>query len=268
MSPIPILAARAVLVWCLLICCGCSNMKTTNTARSSTEQMLVSNAVDQALDKIDFRPFSGHAVYLEEKYVDCVDKAYVIGSIRHRLLQVGSRLVDKVDDAEVVVEPRSGSVGTTNSETYVGIPEITLPGMLTLPEVRVATRSQQVGVAKIGVAAYDRKSRSALGVGGMTLARSDDSNLSIFGVGPFQSGSIRNEITRSTSGGAGITRTQLPVQVAFQAPVPEAIVETPTPSPPPIPPATQTVEYTEEPAAAAPAAPTEGSESDAPGWAQ
>ena len=102
----------------------------------------------------------------------------------------------------------------------------------------------------------------------MTLARSDDSNLSIFGVGPFQSGSIRNEITRSTSGGAGITRTQLPVQVAFQAPVPEAIVETPTPSPPPIPPATQTVEYTEEPAAAAPAAPTEGSESDAPGWAQ
>lgn len=266
MSPVLGLAVRALLVSWVLIVCGCTTMKTTNTARSSTEQMLVSNAVDQALDKIDFRPFSGHTVFLEEKYVDCVDKAYVIGSIRHRLLQVGAQLVDKADDAAVVVEPRSGSVGTTNSETYVGVPEITLPGMLTLPEIRVATRSQQVGVAKLGVAAFDRKTRTALGVGGTTLAKSDDSNLSIFGVGPFQSGSIRNEITRSTSGPAGITRTQLPVQVAFQAPAPEAVVE--TPSPPPVPPATQTVEYTEEAVPAATEARAEGSESDAPGWAQ
>jgi hypothetical protein len=267
MSPSPGFSARAGLVLFLLVCCGCTSLKTTNTARSSTEQMLVSNAVDQALDKIDFSPLSGHAVFLDEKYVDCIDKAYVIGSIRHRLLQVGSRLTDKVDDAELVVEPRSGTIGTANSETYVGIPEITLPGMLTLPEVRVATRSQQIGVAKIGIAAYDRKTRTALGVGGVTLAKSDDSNLSIFGVGPFQSGSIRNEITRSTTGNAGITRTRLPVQVALQAPAPEAIVETPV-SPPPVPAATQTVEYTEEPDAAAPAAPAEGAESDAPGWAQ
>lgn len=264
MSACHVLAARAGFVWCLLFCCGCSTLKTTNTARSSTEQMLVSNAVDQALDKIDFRSFNGHTVFLEEKYVDCVDKAYVIGSIRHRLLQVGSRLVDKVDDAEVVVEPRSGSVGTTNSETYVGIPEITLPGMLTLPEVRIATRSQQVGVAKIGIAAYDRKTRNALGVGGLTLAKSDDSNLSVFGIGPFQSGTVRNEIIRSTSGSAGITRTQLPVQVAFQAPVPEAIVEKPAPQP--IPPATQSVNYTEE--AAEPASSADGSDTEAPGWAQ
>ena len=140
----------------LVASCGCTSLKTTNTARSSTEQMLVSNAVDQALDKVDFRPFAGHAVFLEEKYVDCVDKAYVIASVRHRLLRVGASLVDKVDDAHVVVEPRAGSVGTTNSEAYLGIPEITLPGMLTLPEVRFLTRSQQVGVAKLGVT--DRKS--------------------------------------------------------------------------------------------------------------
>ncbi len=265
MSPVLGFAVRALLVSCVLIVCGCTTMKTTNTARSSTEQMLVSNAVDQALDKIVSSVLGAHCL-LEEKYVDCVDKAYVIGSFRHRLLQVGAQLVDKADDAAVVVEPRSGTVGTTNNETYVGIPEITLPGMLTLPEIRVATRSQQVGVAKLGVAAFDRKTRTALGVGGTTLAKSDDSNLSIFGVGPFQSGSIRNEITRSTSGPAGITRTQLPVQVAFQVPAPEAVVE--TPSPPPVPPATQTVEYTEEAVPAATEAPAEGSESDAPGWAQ
>lgn len=255
-------AARAWLVLCLLVC-GCTNMKTTNTARSSTEQLLVSNAVDQSLDKIDFRAFAGHSVFLEEKYVDCVDKAYVIGSIRHRLLQVGARVVDKAEDCELVVEPRSGSVGTTNSETFVGIPEITLPGMLTLPEIRVATRSQQVGVAKIGVLAYDRKTRQALGVGGVTLAKSDDTNLSVFGIGPFQSGTIRNEITRSTSGGAAITRTQIPVQVAFQSPAPQAVVEVPAEPVAPAPHGTQTVEFTDE----QPSGSSDAAQSDAPGWA-
>ena len=245
----------------LVASCGCTSLKTTNTARSSTEQMLVSNAVDQALDKVDFRPFAGHAVFLEEKYVDCVDKAYVIASVRHRLLRVGASLVDKVDDAQVVVEPRAGSVGTTNSEAYLGIPEITLPGMLTLPEVRFLTRSQQVGVAKIGVAAYDAKTRTALGEGGMTLAQSDDSNLSVLGIGPFQSGTIRNEITRSTTGRAAIFRPQLPVQVAFHSPA--SLV------PPADPGVANKVEYTSAevlPDHKAPA--METADSDAPSWAQ
>ncbi len=219
MSSVPhFMAARCAILMAMVASCGCTSLKTTNTARSSTEQMLVSNAVDQALDKVDFRPFAGHAVFLDEKYVDCVDKAYVIASVRHRLLRAGASLVDKVDDAQVVVEPRAGSVGTTNSESYLGIPEITLPGMLALPEVRLLTRSQQVGVAKLGVMAYDAKARTALGEGGMTVARSDDTNLSVLGVGPFQSGTIRNELTRSTTGRADISQPQLPVQVAFHSP--------------------------------------------------
>ena len=48
---------------------GCSATKTTNTSRSAVEQLLVSNAVDQSLNKVDFSPFSGHTVYLEDKYV-------------------------------------------------------------------------------------------------------------------------------------------------------------------------------------------------------
>jgi len=258
------MAIRTLALLVVLISCGCTNMKTTNTARTSTEQMLVSNAVDQALDKIDFRAFSGHAVFLDEKYVDCVDKAYLVGSIRHRLLHVGCRLVDKAEDAEIVMEPRSGSVGTTNSETYIGIPELTLPGLLAVPEVRVATKSRQIGVAKIGIAAYDSKTRTSLGAGGTTLAESDDTNFSFFGVGPFQSGTIRNEVTRSTSGNAGITRTQIPVQVAFHSPAPAALPETPA--------ATGTkVEYTSveaEPAAETPAAAPDDEQSNAPSWAQ
>jgi len=263
MSPDPFfVTARTLIVLAVMVSCGCTNLRSTNTARSSTEQMLVSNAVDQSLDKIDFRPFAGHSVFLEEKYIDCVDKAYVVGSIRHRLLHVGCRLVDKLDDAQIVLEPRSGSVGTTNSESYIGIPEITLPGMLTLPEVRMASRSQQVGVAKIGIAAYDAKTRMTLGEGGMSLAKSDDTNVSVFGVGPFQSGTLQNEVTRSTSGNAGITRGRIPVHVAFNSPPPAASPEAPAQ-------AEAKIQYTsvEEPPAeeaAEAAVPAEGP----PSWAQ
>ena len=263
MSTAPLFTAvRTFTVLMVMASCGCTSMKTTNTARSSTEQMLVSNAVDQSLDKVDFRPFEGHSVFLDEKYIDCVDKAYVVGSIRHRLLRVGCKLVDKVEDAQIVMEPRSGSVGTTNSETYLGIPEITLPGMLTLPEVRLATRSQQVGVAKIGIAAYDAKTRTTLGDGGTSLAKSDDTNVSVFGIGPFQSGTIRREVTRSTSGDAAIYQPLLPVQVAFQTPEPQPLPETPAAAAPKI-------QFTSAESTPAEEAPVQeaAAESDAPGWA-
>ena len=270
MSTAPIYAAaRFVAALVLVVSWGCTSMKTTNTARTSTEQLLISNAVDQSLDKIDFRPFAGHAVFLDEKYVDCVDKAYVLASLRHRLLHVGSKLVDKADEAEIVLEPRAGTVGTTNSDTYLGIPEITLPGMMTLPEIRLATRNRQVGVAKIGVVAYDPKTRTTLGEGGTTLATSDDVNLSVFGIGPFQSGTIRNEVTRSTSGSASFSRGHIPNQVAFNAPAPRL---NPVPAAIPQLPASK-VEYTsvdesasDEPPAQI-AAP-EAAGSDAPSWAK
>lgn len=271
MSPVYSLSAiRTCLVLMSLISCGCSSLKTTNTARSSVEQMLVSNAVDQSLDKIDFRPFAGHSVFLDEKYIDCVDKAYLIGSIRHRLLHVGCKLVDKVDDAEIVLEPRSGTVGTSSSETFVGIPEITLPGMLTLPEVRMATKSQQIGVAKIGIAAYDAKARTTLGEGGVTLAQSDDTNLSVFGVGPFQWGTIRNEVKRSTSAEGGEPEGYIPVKVAFTPPAPADVPE-------PAAVRGAKVQYTsvEDPAAevapeaaAAPAPEAPAIEGDKPSWAE
>ena len=66
----------------LALVSGCTSTRQSNTARTAREQLLVSNAVDQALAKVDFAPFRGLQVLVEEKYLDCVDKGYVIGSIR------------------------------------------------------------------------------------------------------------------------------------------------------------------------------------------
>jgi hypothetical protein len=202
---------------------GCSTAQTSNTARTATEQLLISNAIDHSLDKVDFRSFAGQSVFLEEKYVDCVDKAYLVGSVRHRILKAGGHLVDKAENADVVLEPRSGGVGTTSSSSFFGVPEVVLPGMLTLPEVRLLTRTRQSGYAKIGLAAYDAKSHETLGPGGMTLAQSDDSNYFVAGVGPFQSGTLKTDLQQATTGAAATIRDRVPPQVVFSAPHPPAL---------------------------------------------
>jgi hypothetical protein len=194
---------------------GCTTTQTSNTARTSTEQLLISNAVDRALDKVDFQPFNGRTVYLEEKYVDCVDKNYVIASLRHRLLASAATLVAAADGADVIVEARSGGVGTATSESFVGTPEIALPGMLTIPEVKMITRTRQEGAAKIGLVAYETSTKRILGPGGQTLAQSDNNLWYAAGVGPLRSGSLKQDVARSTTGRAAWHRESVPHYVAF-----------------------------------------------------
>lgn len=197
---------------------GCTTPSTSNTPRTAVEQLLISNAVDQSLDKVDFRPFGGHTVHLNETYMESVDKPYVVGSVRHRLLTAGARLVDKPDEAEIIVEVRSGGVGTNTSETFIGTPEVVLPGMLTLPEMKLAERTRQTGLAKLGLVAYDAKTKQVLGTGGTSLSESTDNNWYVGGVGPFRGGSIKQELSRSTSGAAAQTRNTLPPTVVFSGP--------------------------------------------------
>lgn len=197
---------------------GCASASTSNTARTSVEQLLLANAVDQSLDKCNFTSFNGQHVFLQDKYVDCVDKNYVVASTRHRLFRAGAMLVDAPDKADVVVELRAGAVGTSSANSFIGTPQLTLPGMLSIPEVKVAERRKQQAVAKIGLVAYDPKTNEILGSGGTSLASANDNNWFLLGVGPYQNGSVRSEVRRSTTGSAGKVQNQVPVTVAFSAP--------------------------------------------------
>lgn len=197
---------------------GCTSTRTTNTARTAREQLLVSNAVDQALSKVDFAAFQGAKIFIDDKYLECVDKGYVIGSIRHRAMTNGAMVVAKVDDADVALELRSGVIGTDSADAFVGTPEIVLPGMLTLPEVRLISRNNQSAMAKIGIVAYNPKTNQLLGEGGVSSSMSRDNNWFVLGVGPYQNGEVKTEIQRTTGRQPGQPHQELPTTVAFQEP--------------------------------------------------
>ena len=202
----------------LLSVTGCTSTSSSSTKRTAVEQLLISNAIDQSLDKVNFSPFAGKMVFLDDKYLDCTDQKYLVSSIRHRLLHSGARLATKMEEADVVLEPRAGSVGTNTVDAYLGMPEIVLPGMLTLPEVRFLERKNQEAVAKIGLVAYDPKTKAILGDGGMSLARSDDNNWFMLGIGPYQNGSIRKEISTGVQVKSNQRNQAITQRVAFATP--------------------------------------------------
>ncbi|QDT39116.1 DUF6655 family protein [Stratiformator vulcanicus] len=217
------MTVRFVLMLCsaaVIAMTGCASLKTSDTSRTGMEQMLISKAIDDSLNRIDFRPFAGRDVFLDTQFLDCVDQGYVTSATRHRLLQAGANLAGSAEDAELVCELRSGGVGTDRSETFIGIPEINLPVPVpvAIPEIKFWSRTKQNGTAKLGVVAYDTKSKTIVGDGGTTLARSEDTNTYFMGIGPFQSGEVRDSISKRSRPVPGLA--PLPEQVAFSAPPP------------------------------------------------
>lgn len=208
----------AILLWCCALpLVGCATSSTSNTARTASEQLLISQAVDDSLSRVDFGTFAGHNVFVEEKYMDSVDKNYIIGSIRHRLMMQGVRIVDKKEDSDISMEIRSGGVGTDSEKMFVGVPEVTIPGMVSIPELRMVTKESQQAAAKLGIVAYHTQSGQILGDGGVSLAQSNSNNWFILGVGPYENGTLKEEIDDSNLISAQTRDVEIPKQVAFQS---------------------------------------------------
>ncbi len=183
---------------------GCASMKESDTARTGLEQLLISNAVDQSLAKVDFRPVSGAKVFLKTDLLDCVDKNYVMLSMRSKLLANHCTLVDKAEDAEIVMEVASGGVGTDRTEMVVGTPEIPLGLMGSVPKVNFYERKKAMGTAKLAIIATDAKSKQPVINSGFALARSDHQHWSVMGSGPVLSGSVANQLKEHTGSSESI----------------------------------------------------------------
>jgi hypothetical protein len=90
--------------------------------------------------------------------------------------------------------------------------------MVSIPEIKLISKTNQSAVAKIGLAAYDAKSMRLLGDGGTSLSQSTDNNWHVLGIGPYQNGTVHREIERGIPSTAGQPYEELPTVVAFAAP--------------------------------------------------
>lgn len=177
---------------------GCGTTRSTDTARAATEMLLVSQAVDKAVTQLDFTPLAGKAVYVDCENIDktTVDRGYLISSIRQQLLAHGALLRDDPKSAVYVVEVRTGGLGTDRHSMLVGTPQLSLPALLpgmptNIPEVALYKKTDQRGIAKVGVFAYNRVTGRAVWQSGLVENESRLKDRWFLGTGPYTDGTIR-----------------------------------------------------------------------------
>ena len=175
---------------------GCGTTRMTDTQRTATEMLLVSNAIDDVVEQLDLSALTGKTVFFDAQYLDgTVDKGYLISSLRQYLLANGCLLQEDRAKATYVIEVRAGGMGTDRHSLLVGIPQMTVPTFLPgqpsqVPEIPFAKKTDQQGVAKVALFAYNRQTGRALWQSGVVEAVSTARDTWVLGAGPFRRGTI------------------------------------------------------------------------------
>lgn len=215
-----------------LSCVGCGSTK----SRVATEQLLVSDAIDDAISGIDFRSLAGKKVFFDTRYlvnvkgIGFVNAEYVISSLRQQMIAADLRLQEKPDTAQFVVEARVGTLGTDGDEIIYGIPANrglseaatllpNVPSLPAIPEISLARKESQVGAVKVAAYAYERESGEPIWQSGIARAKTSSQDIWLFGAGPFQQGSIHGH-TKFAGSELRIPGSGSDNELAFGPPVP------------------------------------------------
>ena len=146
--------------------CGCVSVTTkiTGSSRAGAEQLLLTGTFDRAVGSIDFRPLSGHRVYLETSQVSAADSGWVIFSLRREMARQGLLLVSDKKEAQTLIEAALGAYGTDEVDCRFSLPSTFSLGLLPVSTGASATnglihKNRQDAVVKLALFAYDAKTR-------------------------------------------------------------------------------------------------------------
>lgn len=175
---------------------GCGTTRWSDTARTGTEQLLLTGAVEKAVGQISFEVLAGQPVFLDAQYLDgLLDKGFIISTIRQQMVAQGCIMKSDIKEAKYVVEARAMS-GTNRQDLLFGIPQTSLPNMnvpgvpTNIPEISFAKSTAQKGVAKVAVFAYSKETGQAVWQSGSNPVASTAKDVWVLGTGPWQNGSI------------------------------------------------------------------------------
>ena len=195
------MTARVVVpLLALGFCIGCGTTKWTDSRRSATEQLLITDAMDRAVSRLDFRALAGKTVFVDDSPLTSLsDAQYLVSCMRQHMLASGCIVKETREEADYVAEIRAGSVGTDRHDLLYGVPAVNIPTLVPtagfgipsqIPEIPFVKKTDQRAVAKIAIFAYNRKTGRPVWQSGAVSMESDAKATWVFGAGPFQRGSI------------------------------------------------------------------------------
>jgi len=198
--PLPRGLTRLVAVCLVLILAantGCASIRITDPPRTATEQFLLSGAAAKAVGQLTFGPLRGRRVFVDTQYFAASEQQFVLGELRARLLLAGVNLVPIRDDAEVVMEVRSGGVGIDREDFLLGLPALVLSteegGLgvpFATPEIALLKNTEQWGIASVAFVAYWRETGDVVASSGPYIGWTTRDDWWFFGMGPNSVGNI------------------------------------------------------------------------------
>lgn len=134
---------------------GCS-VRETHTPRTSTEQFLLSRAAQRAVTsfKEGTELVRNKRIFVDPTLFESYDKEYVIGAIRHQLVECGAFLVPRKPQEyeikgkkvklgpEYIVEVRSAALGNRENNFGFGTPHLPVP----IPQTSLTTHTKPLYV--------------------------------------------------------------------------------------------------------------------------
>ncbi|MBX3365343.1 MAG: hypothetical protein KF866_11345 [Phycisphaeraceae bacterium] len=191
---------RVLLVCLLTAAAGCASSRVTDPARTATEQFLLSQAAAEAVRQLSFDVLRGRRVFVDATYFAASEQAFVLGEVRAKLLLSGVQIARDINDAQVVLEVRSGGVGIDRDDYLLGLPNLQIAASQTFgveggvplltPELAIIKNQYQMGVASVSYVAYWTKTGEIVAASGPFIGRAYNDDWWFFGVGPRARGDI------------------------------------------------------------------------------
>jgi hypothetical protein len=166
---------------------ACASVRRSEPPRTATEELLISQAAEQAMSRVDFQWLEGKKVFIEDKYFESYDKGQAVSLIRAKIALGGGLLTSTNDKADVIVEIRSGALSVNSSDFMIGVPSLTLPvpvsGPVTTPEIAFFKDMKDDGIAKFSLFAYGRETGAYTNASGPDSGRAHYYMYKLFGIG-------------------------------------------------------------------------------------
>ena len=189
---------------------GCSTVRVTDPTETADQEFLESEATRLAINQIATDQLRGRKVFVDPTFLSIVQEntpplsfkqtpqpyLYLLAELRAKLLLSGARLTDKKDDAEIIVEARTGGISVNHLELLVGLASITIPteGIasipFTTPELAILKSTKQYGYASVAFVAYWRDTGEIAASSGPFVGRTAREDYWILGFGPNTVGNI------------------------------------------------------------------------------
>jgi hypothetical protein len=189
---------------------GCSSIRVTDPMETADQQFLESEATRLAINQISTDQLRDRKVFVDPTYLAIVQQSapplaftqtpqpylFLLAELRSKLLLSGARLVDRKEDAEIVVEARTGGISVNHLEMLIGLASITIPteGVasvpFTTPELAILKSTKQYGYASVAFVAYWRDTGEIAASSGPFVGRTAREDYWILGFGPNTVGNV------------------------------------------------------------------------------